>query len=87
MVEIPAGLSLDANRAAEYVRSETLRLCTIITEVCPKGRRLESALASIRAGVRLALEELAQKQTLLTAAEASEGRSRAARLPGNGTRG
>lgn len=44
------------------IRLQALRLCTLIADHCPKNGRTESAIGSVRAGVRIALEELSYAQ-------------------------
>ena len=39
------------------IKLKALQLCTLIADHCPRNGRIESALSSIRAGVRIALEE------------------------------
>lgn len=38
------------------VKVETLRLCQHLSDIVPKGARLDQAMNSIRTGVRLAIE-------------------------------
>lgn len=40
------------------IKFQTLKLCQLIADSAPRTGRTESALGSIRGGVRLALEEL-----------------------------
>lgn len=53
---------VDLEAQVRLIRLKTLGLCQLIADACPKNARLEQALGSIRAGARIALEEITYLQ-------------------------
>jgi len=52
------GPRAEAPSSIGSIKLKTLGLCQLIVDSCPKNRRTESALGSIRAGAALAIEEI-----------------------------